>query len=70
MVPTQRAHWPGQSIESVEVLVMLLLAHMQTGASPSLQTRYSLPEAKVFVLPGITMPNFMVTKALASLMAM
>jgi hypothetical protein len=70
MVPTQRTHWPELSNESVGVFVMLLLAHMRTGASPSLQTRYSPAEGKVFVLPGISKVDFMVAKALASLVAM
>ena len=58
------------SNESVGVLVMLLLAHMRTEVSPSLQTRYSPAEGKAFVLPGISKVDFMVAKALASLVAM
>jgi hypothetical protein len=69
MVPQQRVHWPGQSTEFVGALVMLLRDHMRTGASPSLQTRNSLAEGKVFLLPGVSMVDFMV-EALASLMVM
>ena len=67
VVPQQRVHWPGQSTEFVGALVKLLRDHMRTGASPSLQTRNSLAEGKVFVLPGISMVDFIV-EALASLM--
>jgi hypothetical protein len=67
MVPMHRAQRPGSRSESVGALVMQLLDHMRTGADPSLQTRYSLPEAKVFVLPGIRFVDFIVAIAAASL---